>query len=69
MDGRREGREPCCRRVLPKSVYFGPRPSATFGARFLAKSVLYINGAATSQDATSWIISGETLYPENTDDE
>lgn len=27
-----------------KWVYFGPRPSATFGPRFLAKSVLYING-------------------------
>lgn len=41
----------CDRRVLPKSVYFGPRPSATLGARFLAKSVLYINGTLTAQDA------------------
>lgn len=36
---KRKKRKPCSRRVLSKQIYFGPRPSATFGPRFLAKSV------------------------------
>lgn len=43
--------------------YFGPRPSATFGARFLAKYVWYINGLAARNAAEFVLFLDWTFFP------